>query len=62
MGIEQDIKEIKEGIASLIVQEAVMEGKINVINEKVDLLTIRKQVDRQDKEKAIKDSLKDGCA
>ena len=28
---------------------------------KVDLLTIRKQVDRQDKEKRIKDSMKDNC-
>lgn len=57
MGIEDDIKNIRQIVTSILEHQASMEMKINDINEKVDLLTIRKQVDRKDKEKKIKDTL-----
>jgi hypothetical protein len=60
MGIEEDINNIRMAVTSILEHQATMEMKINDLNEKVDLLTIRKQVDRQDKEKRIKVALADG--
>jgi len=57
MGIEQDISEIKNALVLLAPVLQEMDTRLKDLNEKVDLLTIRKQVDRHDKEKRIKDTL-----
>jgi len=57
MGIEAEIEDIKDTVNTLLVIVGKMENRMKDIDEKVDLLTIRKQVDRQDKEKRIKDTM-----
>ena len=59
MGIIEDMTiKLNEVSIKLELLQSLLDG-IKDLNEKVDLLTIRKQVDRQDKEKRIKDTLSD---
>jgi hypothetical protein len=59
MGIEDDLKAIREKLDITDLRCDKMQTVLEDLNEMVDLLTIRKQVKRQDKEKRIKDSLQD---
>ena len=44
MGMEEDIKNIKSMSDSILIQQTAIEIKLNDINEKIDLLTIRKRM------------------
>jgi fructose-1,6-bisphosphatase len=58
--MKESIIGIEMGVNALQIEVVWLQTIIKDLNEKVDLLTIRKQVDRQDKEKRIKDTLV-GC-
>jgi hypothetical protein len=57
MGIEENVKMILTVVDMLRGDIDIIKQQLKDLNEKVDLLTIRKQVNRQDKEKRIKDTL-----
>jgi len=57
MGIEDSISRIDLEVRKIYNSINLLHEVVKDLNEKVDLLTIRKQVDRQSKEKAIKDTL-----
>jgi hypothetical protein len=57
MGIEDSISRIDLEVRKIYDSLNLLHEIVKDLNEKVDLLTIRKQVDRTDKEKRIKHTM-----
>lgn len=47
MGIEEDISNLKDTVKTLLITVVSMENYLRYINEKIDLLTIRKELGKK---------------